>query len=336
MAGGSDKAVYAAIAGNSVVMVAKFAAFLATGSPGMLSEGIHSMADVGNQSLLALGIRKSSQPARPGFPYGFHRDRYVWALISAVGIFFLGCGVTLYHGVDSLLHPHHEPGGEMIAFGVLLFSFIVEGWTLWVAWRAANAIRGSDPWLKFLRESEDPMVTAVLLEDGAAVFGVVLAALGIGLTHLTGNPAFDSIGSILIGLLLGFIAVALIRRNRQLLLGEEVRVETVSRMMSILEAQPEVGNVKNIKNVKTVVLGTGAVRLAADVDFDGRAIARRLIQGKDLDALRADWADDAMLQAWLEDFGEAMLEELGVTVDRIERELRDNIPELAHVALEAD
>lgn len=336
MAGGSDKAVYAAIAGNSVVMVAKFAAFLASGSPGMLSEGIHSMADVGNQALLALGIRKSSQPPMPGFPYGFHRDRYVWALISAVGIFFLGCGVTVYHGVDSLLHPHYESGGEMIALGVLLFSFIVEGWTLLVAWRAANAARGSTPMLQFLRESEDPMVAAVLLEDGAAVLGVVLAAIGIGLAHFTGNPVFDSIASILIGLLLGLIAIGLIRRNRQLLLGEEVKVDTVNRMMSILEAQPEVGNVKNIKNVKTVVLGSGALRLAADVDFDGRAIARRLMQGKDLDALRVDWADDDVLHAWLEDFGEAMLEELGVTVDRIEKELRDNIPELAHVALEAD
>ncbi len=333
MAGGSTKAVYTAIAGNTIVMVAKFLAFLSAGSPAMLSEAIHSMADVGNQSLLALGIRKSSAAAEPGFPYGFHRDRYVWALISAVGIFFLGCGVTVYHGVSSLLHPHYEEGGAMLSIGVLLFSFIVEGATLLVALRAVNSLRGDIPLLKYLRETEDPMASAVLLEDGAAVLGVLVAALGIGLTEITGNPVFDSIGSISIGLLLGLIAIALIRRNRALLLGERVREETVERMISILKEQPEV---EQLHEVKAVVLGTGALRLAADIDFDGRALARTLLNGKDIEALRGSWEDAAALQQWLEEFGEAVVEELAVSVDRIEKELTDQIPELTHVALEAD
>ncbi len=333
MAGGSDKAVYAAIAGNSVVMLAKFGAFMATGSPGMLSEGIHSMADVGNQSLLALGIRKSAAPAQPGFPYGFHRDRYVWALISAVGIFFLGCGVTVYHGVSSLLHPHYEEGGAAVAFGVLLFSLIIEGWTLWVAARHVNQVRGDIPLMKFLRETEDPMASAVLLEDGAAVFGVLVAGLGIGLTEVTGNPVFDSLGSIFIGLLLGAIAIALIRRNRSLLLGEEVRDETVQRMVTILKEQPEI---EHLHAVRAVVLGSGALRLAADVDFDGRALARTLLKGKDMEDLRTSWESGAELEQWLEEFGEAVVEELATAVDRIESDLTEQIPELTHVALEAD
>ena len=333
MAGGSDKAVYAAIAGNTVVMLAKFGAFLAAGSPAMLSEAIHSMADVGNQALLALGIRKSSAPPQPGFPYGFHRDRYIWALISAVGIFFLGCGVTVYHGVSSLLHPHYEEGGAMLSIGVLLFSFVVEGATLLVAFRAVNTLRGDTPIMQHLRETEDPVASAVLLEDGAAVFGVLLAALGIGLTEITGNPIFDSLASISIGLLLGLIAVALIRRNRALLLGERVREETVEQMITILKDQPEV---EQLHSVKAVVLGTGALRLAADIDFDGRALARTLLKGKDLEALRGSWESAAELQQWLEEFGEAVVEELAVSVDRIEQELTDQIPELTHVALEAD
>jgi len=333
MAGGSDKAVYAAIAGNSLVMVAKFSGFLVSGSPAMLSEGIHSLADVGNQSLLALGIRTSEAPASAGFPYGFHRDRYVWALISAVGIFFLGCGVTVYHGVSSLMHPHHEPGHAALTLGILLFSFIVEGATLLVAVKAVNTARGDIPMLKFIRETSDPMASAVLLEDGAAVFGVCLAALGIGLTEITGNPVFDSLGSIVIGLLLGVIAIALIRRNRELLLGEQVQDETVERMVEILKDQPEV---EHLHSVKAVVLGSGALRLAADVDFDGRAIARTLLNGKDLTGLRAGWETDAELQQWLEEFGDAMIEQLAATVDRIEKDLTDQIPELTHVALEAD
>ncbi len=333
MAGGSDKAVYAAIAGNSLVMLAKFGAFLATGSPAMLSEGIHSLADVGNQSLLALGIRKSSMPAQPDFPYGFHRDRYVWALISAVGIFFLGCGVTVYHGVNALLHPHYEEGGAAIAFGVLLFSFIIEGWTLLVAFRAVNAARGDMPLMKFLVETEDPMASAVLLEDGAAVAGVLTAAVCIGLTEITGNPMWDALGSIAIGVLLGFIAIALIRRNRELLLGERVQDEKVERMITILMDQPEV---EKLHEVKAVVLGTGALRLAADIDFDGRAIARTLLKGKDLNGVLESLKTSAELEQFLEEFGESMVEQLSQTVDRIEEELVEQIPELTHVALEAD
>jgi zinc transporter 9 len=332
-AGGSEKAVYAAIGGNALVMFAKLGAFLVGGSPAMLSEAIHSLADVGNQSLLALGIRKSSAPPQPGFPYGFHRDRYVWALISAVGIFFLGCGVTVYHGVSSLMHPHHEPGSAGLSLAVLAFSFVVEGGTLLFALKAVNALKGDIPLLKFLRETEDPMASAVLLEDGAAVFGVLVAALGIGLTELTGNPVFDSIGSIAIGLLLGAIAVALIRRNRALLLGERVREETVERIVTILKDQPEI---EHLHDVKAIVLGSGALRLAADIDFDGRALARTLLKGKDLDGLRTSWETSAELQQWLEEFGEAVVEQLSVAVDRIETDLIDQIPELTHVALEAD
>jgi len=334
MAGGSDKAVYAAITGNSVVMLAKFGGFLVSGSPGMLGEAIHSMADVGNQSLLALGIRKSSQAAEEGFPYGFHRDRYIWALISAVGIFFLGCGVTVYHGVHSFLHPHElDPSTINLVLGVLLFSFVVEGWTLWVAWKAVNEARGDIPMMRYLRTTSDPMASAVLLEDGAAVTGVFMAFCGVVLTHLTGEPRFDAAFTILIGLLLGAIAIALIRRNRALLLGERPQVETVDRIVEILKEQPEV---EKLHEVKMVVLGSGALRLAADVDFDGRAIARTVLTDEDLDAIKGAWETPEQMQQWLEEFGEMVVEELGDAVDRIESELIEKVPQLSHVDLEAE
>ncbi len=334
MNGGSEKAVYAAIAGNSVVMLSKFGAFLVSGSPGMLGEAIHSLADVGNQSLLALGIRKSLMPPEEGFPYGFHRDRYIWALISAVGIFFLGCGVTMYHGVHSFLDPHvPNPDHIGIVIGALVFSLLIEGATLLVALRSVNDARGDRSLLEYVRTTSDPMASAVLLEDGAAVIGVGLAFCGVGLTWLTGEPRFDAAFTILIGLLLGAIAVALIQRNRALLLGERPQVETVDRIVMILKAQPEV---EQLHEVKMVVLGSGALRLAADVDFDGRAIARTVLAGEDLDAIRGAWESPEHMQQWLEEFGEKIVEELGDAVDRIEAELVEKVPQLSHVDLEAD
>lgn len=337
MAGGSDKAVYTAIAGNSAVMIAKFGAFAVTGSAAMLSEGIHSMADVGNQSLLALGIKKSREPASPEYPYGRRRERFVWALISAVGIFFLGCGVTVYHGVDTLLHPHFDPVEFQsqigILVGVLIFSFVVEGWTLWVAIQAVNEERDGRGFLKWFNESSDPMSAAVLLEDGAAVTGVAIAGVCVALTYFTGNPVWDSIGSIVIGLMLGVIAVLLVQRNRELLLGEAPESEKVNQISDVIRQFP---SVENLHDAKAVVLGSNAIRYKAEIDFDGRVLARRVAERKNLAQDVVQLSDAAQLQEYLELFGEQVLEELGNAVDRIEAAAAEAVPELAHMDLEAD
>ena len=213
MASGSAFAVYAAIGANSVITVTKLTAFAFTGSGAMLSEGIHSFADVCNQTLLALGIHKAKKEPDHTHPYGYGRDSFIWAMISAVGIFFLGCGFTLYHGVHSLLHPE---GVEIthigVAGGVLLFSFLLESWTLWVAYKAVkeSAEATSMTFSEYLKEGPDPMAVAVLLEDAAAVFGVCVASLCIGLFVLTGNPIWDAVGSLLISALLGTVAIFLV------------------------------------------------------------------------------------------------------------------------------
>jgi zinc transporter 9 len=333
VAGGSDKAVYVAITANSLVMIAKFGAFAMTGSAGMLSEGIHSLADVGNQSLLALGIRKSRAEATKEHPYGFRRERFVWALISAVGIFFLGCGVTLYHGVSSLLHPHAYEGSITVLVVVLIFSFVIEGWSLLVAIKATSAERAGRSMLQFFRESNDPMGATVLLEDGAAVLGVAIASVGIGLSLWTGNPAFDAIGSILIGIMLGAIAVALVNRNRQLLLGEAANPEVVERLESLLAARPEV---QGVSDVKAVVVGAQAIRFKAEVDFDGRVLTEMKLQDMDLAETLARLDSPESLRGFLLDFGDTMVEAVGEAVDRIEEQAATAVPELAHVDLEAD
>ena len=333
MASGSSKAVYVAIAANSMVMVAKFAAFLFTGSAAMLSEGIHSLADVGNQSLLALGIRRSEAEPDPDFPYGYRRERFVWALISAVGIFFLGCGVTVYHGVSSLLHPHPTQGSLTLLVAVLIFSFVVEGWSLLVAYRSLDAERGGRSLVQFVRESSDPMGAAVLLEDAAAVTGVVIASLGVGLTAWTGNPMWDSIGSILIGLMLGAIAILLVNRNRQLLLGEAPQGAVVDQLQKLVAAQPEV---EAVTDVNAVTVGAGAIRFKAEIDFDGEVLTRMELEKMDLAALHQQLNSPEELRAFLERFGNTMVEAVGDAVDRIEKKALDAVPELAHVDLEAD
>ncbi|HCP45417.1 MAG TPA: cobalt transporter [Deltaproteobacteria bacterium] len=333
MAATSKRAVYTAIVGNSTVMIVKFAAFLVTGSAAMLSEAIHSLADTGNQTLLAVGIAKSKGPATPQFPYGLRKDRFVWALVSAMGIFFLGCGVTLHHGVVALLNPTPVEGSSVLLAGVLLFALIVEGYCLWVAWSAVRATQGTKGLLEHLRESSDPMASAVLLEDAAAVLGVILAAIGIGLAHVTGRSEFDAISSIIIGLMMGVIAIVLVRRNRELLLGERAPQDQTDTLVEVLTSQEEV---QAVKDVKAVMIGSEAIRFKAEVDFDGRAIARNYLKRKDMDALWADLKGPEDFEAFLVEYGEDMMQSLGQTIDRIEEEAKASIPEVAHIDLEND
>jgi len=333
MAASSTRAVYTAIVGNSVVMVVKFGAFLATGSAAMLSEAIHSLADTGNQTLLAVGIAKSQAPATADFPYGFQRDRFVWALVSAVGIFFLGCGVTVHHGVVALLHPEPMQGSLGLLAAVLLFSAIVEGYAFWVALCAVRETQGDRGLLEHLQQSSDPMAGAVLLEDAAAVLGVGLAAIGITLAHATGRPEFDAISSIVIGLMMGVIAILLVRRNRELLLGERAPDRKIDAVVNVLKEHEEV---EAIKDVKAVMIGSEAIRFKAEIDFDGRAIARKHLQGKDVAALWAQLEGPEDFEAFLLDYGESMVEALGDTIDRIEDSAKDTVPELTHIDLETD
>ena len=205
MASGSAKAVYAAIGANSVITVTKLGAFFFTGSGAMLSEGIHSAADVMNQTLLAWASSSLRRKPPRTYPTATAATPSSGAMISSVGIFFLGCGFTLYHGVHSLLHPESVQLNDIqIAVGVLIFSFVLEMWTLWVAYKAvktsADALNMT--FGEYLKEGPDPMAVAVLLEDAAAVTGVMLAGASIGLFILTGNPIWDAIGSIIIAILL--------------------------------------------------------------------------------------------------------------------------------------
>jgi len=337
MASGSAKAVYAAIGANSVITVTKLSAFVFTGSGAMFSEGIHSFADVVNQTLLALGIKKAKQGADEDHPYGYGRDSFIWALISAVGIFFLGCGFTLYHGIHSLLHPESvEITHIHIALGVLLFSFVLESWTLWVAYKAVReaADEMSISFAEYTKRGPDPMAVAVLLEDAAAVFGVIIASCCIGLFVLTGNPIWDAIGSLLISALLGAVAIFLVVKNRKALLGQAINIESKQEVLDVLQAEP---TIEAVHDVKATVMGADSFRFKAEIDFDGSMIAKRWLADQEIDALYAQACTDAAsFEQFLLEYGEHICDALGDEIDRIETQIKERVPKAKHVDLEAD
>lgn len=330
MAGESKVAVGSAIAANSVVTVAKGATFFVTGSGAMLSEAIHSFADTFNQILLMVGIVRSSREADARFPFGYGPERYVWALMSAVGIFFLGCGVTVYHGVQSLLHPHElESLGWAIV--VLIFAFVVEAIVLVVAIRQIKKAAKGRPFFRYVRQGADPSAVAVLLEDAAACLGVLIALAGIGLARATGSPVWDAVGSILIGLLLGAVAIWLIVRNRHLLVGPSIPPEARAEMRRILEQHPAV---ERLVLLRTRLIDTRTWRVSADVDFAGERLAESMEND-----LRAAW--DRLdsweeFRVWAGEYAEAVLDRMGSEVDALETKLRGAVPETLYVDLEGD
>lgn len=328
---GSKSAVITAIAGNSLVMLAKFVAYFFTFSTSMLSEAIHTAADLLNQILLYIGIIRSGKSADTEFDYGYAAERYVWALISAVGIFFLGCGVTIFHGVESLLDDHHVVKDSSWAIWVLLFALAVEGYVLWVAVKAAIKQADGQPFFTFLRTEADPATVAVVLEDSAACLGVVIAIAAIMLAQITGHAYWDAIGSITIGVLLGFIAIWLIYRNTQLLVGASIPPKIREQIEKIINANPAV---EEIVDMKTRILDTETYRIKADIRFDGEALADKLRPQVDAAYESIKSADD--LRKFAKEFADDVVELLADEIDTIEKRIQEEIPKARHMDLEAD
>lgn len=331
MAASSSKtAVAAAIGGNGLVMIAKFVAFLFTGSGAMLSEAIHTFADLLNQILLMVGIVRSTRDPDHIYEYGYQSERYVWALISAVGIFFLGCGVTIYHGIQSLLHPH-ELKELSWAIGVLIFSFVLEGIVFWIAIRAAKQQAAGKPLMHFLRYEADPAVTAVVLEDFVACLGVLIAMGAIMLSKLTGDVYWDAIGSLIIGGLLGAIAIWLIARNTSLLVGASIPAKIRKQVEEIINDDPAV---EEIVDLKTRILDTDTYRIKADIHFDGGALADKL--RPQLREAYDNIQSFEEFEKFAHEFGDDVVELLAEEIDLIERKIRKQVPQAKHLDLEAD
>jgi len=273
---GSQRAVIAAFLANLGIAAAKFAAFLATGAASMLAESVHSLADTGNQALLLLGARRARRGPSLQHPFGYGRERYFWAFVVALLLFSLGAIFAIVEGIEKLLNPHViESTGW--AFAVLLAAIALESFSLRTAMREANAVRGDDGWWGFVRRAKSPELPVVLLEDVGALLGLGFALVGVALAVATGNPRFDAIGSIAIGLLLGAIAVVLASEMKSLLIGEAASPDVEARIRAAIESSP---SVRRLIHMRTLHLGPEELLLGAKLEFaaglDGPALARTI------------------------------------------------------------
>ncbi len=256
-------AIYGAMAANLAIAVTKLVAAGFTGSSAMISEGIHSLVDTGNQLLLLLGLRRSKRPPDAGHPFGHGMEQYFWSLVVAMLLFGVGGGMSVYEGVTHLLHPHplEDATWNYVTLGI---AFLFEGVSWMLALRQLRPlIRERGVW-KALRTSKDPSILVLFFEDSAALAGLVIAFLGIFLGHLWGSPAADGIASILIGLLLAGVATLLVQESKGLLLGESADPEVLRDIREIVAADPAV---VKAGYPLTMHLGPEEVLLNLEIDF---------------------------------------------------------------------
>jgi cation diffusion facilitator family transporter len=260
---GSKRAIVAAMSANLGIAVAKFVAWGVSGSSSMLGEGVHSLADTGNQLLLLRGGSSSKKQATAVHPFGFGRERYVYAFVVSIILFSAGGMFSLYEGIAKLQHPHALENA-WIPITVLVISMILEGFSLRTAVRESNHTRGTNSWISFVRHAKAPELPVVLLEDVAALTGLVFAFLGVVLTLLTGNGAWDAIGTISIGVLLLLVAIVLGVETKSLLVGEGATAEDADRIRDAINADPDV---ESLIHMKTLYLGPEELLVAAKVAF---------------------------------------------------------------------
>jgi cation diffusion facilitator family transporter len=264
-ASGGNKAIVAALLANLGIAVTKFVAWAFSGSSSMLAEGVHSLADSGNQALLLLGGRKAKKGATAEHPFGYGRERYVYAFVVSIVLFSVGGVFSLYEGIDKLQHPHplEVPWLPIV---VLVVAMILESFSLRTAIVESNHVRGTQTWVQFVRHAKAPELPVVLLEDIAALLGLIFAFLGVSLTILTGDPLWDAVGTLAIGVLLVLVAIILGVETKSLLVGEGASTKDVAAIESAILDGPET---KRIIHMKTLYLGPDEFLVAAKLAFDG-------------------------------------------------------------------
>jgi len=260
---GGNRAIIAALLANLAIAITKFIAFVFSGSSSMLAESVHSLADTGNQGLLLLGGRKAKRKADAQHPFGYGRERYVYAFVVSIILFSVGGVFSIYEGIDKLQHPH-ELEVVWLPILVLAIAICAEGFSFRTAIRESNLVRGNQSWVEFIRRSKAPELPVVLLEDFAALIGLVLALAGVGLSIITGNTAFDAIGTLCIGVLLILVAIVLGIETKSLLVGEGASSEDVAAIRAAIVDHPDV---EALIHIKTLYVGPEELLVGAKVGF---------------------------------------------------------------------
>ena len=272
---GGTKAVIAALGANLGIAAAKFVAFAMTGSSSMLSEGIHSLADSGNQVLLLFGGKRAKRGVDETFQFGYSRVRYVYAFVVAIVLFTVGGLYSLYEGIHKFQHPE-ELKDLNIAIGVLIFAIILEGFSFRTALKEANKARGDHSLKSFVKRVRQPELPVILLEDTGALIGLVFALFGVGMAEVTGNGRWDAVGAIAVGTLLVVIAVFLALEMSRMLVGESALPEEQEAIESALAAEPVVDRVIYLKTLHT---GPDEVLVAAKFATAPGATASAIAEG---------------------------------------------------------
>jgi len=263
MSGSSKKVIYAALIGNALVAFTKFVAASITGSSAMLSEGIHSVVDTGNQLLLLLGLHKAKKPADERFPFGHGKEVYFWSFVVAILIFAVGAGVSVYEGIIHLMHPA-PIASPYVNYIVLALAMLFEGAALYFALTEFSRTKGKWSYLEAVQKGKDPTGFVVLFEDSAAMLGLLVAFLGVFLTQVTGNLLFDGLASIVIGLILGGTAVWLAYETKGLLIGESANLKVVKEIRAIVGGLPQV---EYVNEVLTMHMGPKFILANLSIDF---------------------------------------------------------------------
>jgi cation diffusion facilitator family transporter len=269
---GSTKAIIAALLANLGIAITKFIAYIFSGSASMLAESVHSLADSGNQLLLIIGGRRARREATPEHPFGYGRSRYVYAFIVSVVLFTVGGVFSVYEGLSKLSHPH-ELTNAWLPILVLSVAILLESFSLATAIHESKKVKGKQSWIQFIRHAKSPELPVVLLEDVAALLGLVLALGGVGLSVITGNPIFDAYGTLAIGALLVVVAVILGLEMGSLLIGEGAQPHEVAAIRKALLAT---NGVNAIIHMKTLYVGPEELMVAAKIGVDANVTGQEI------------------------------------------------------------
>jgi len=264
--------IYAALAGNSVIALIKFIAAFFSGSSAMLSEGIHSLVDTGNQGLLLYGLKQAKKPADKQFPFGHGKEIYFWSFIVALLIFAVGAGISIYEGIHHIFNPS-VMGDPTLSYIVLGLAIVFEGAAWYFAFKEFTRSKGKWGYIEAVKRGKDPSMFVVLFEDSAAMLGLVIAFAGIALAQYTGNPFYDGLASILIGFILGGTAVWLAYETKSLLIGESANPEVVQAIKKIVTDHKEVSS---INEILTMHMGPDYLLVTMNIDFDNNVLTGKL------------------------------------------------------------
>ncbi|MCL5093567.1 MAG: cation diffusion facilitator family transporter [Patescibacteria group bacterium] len=328
-----QKSVFIAVLGDFFVMILKFFGFIFTGSVVFLSEATHSLVDTANQAILLLGIKRSEKPADEKFYYGYRQERFFWALLSAVGIFFIGAGATIYSGINSFIK--NEPlffNGWVLT--ILVFSFFIEGYSFFTALREAKHLAGKKHNLyRFIKHSTDPTILAVMYEDSAALIGILIAFFSILLIKITGLSYWDGLGSIFIGLLLGAVAIILMKINKDFLMNKAAPKHIEEEIEELLSKQKLVDSVHDFK---TVMIGTDGVILKAETEINGQVLAQKIFKSRNFKREFQELKDYDDFVRFCFDYSDEVVRTLGHEIDKLEKEIVEEVPEVKHIDIEAN